>query len=343
MTLKELGLSLDTGRKHWSATDIKKLLDLISEKGFTTFHWHFSDFLGFRILLDSYPDIASEEHLTKTEMKELITYAKSKNITIMPEFDTPGHLTPLLKVYPEWGVEQLDDKGELVRSDNALDITNPEARRAIFTILKEIIDLFPNSQYFHLGADEFIPFGKVKEFPNLMRSSQELVGDAASGLESYVAFTNELIDFVKSYGMIPRVWNDGFMRNDFSSLLPLSKDVEICYWTRWDKGMATAQTWLDQGYKMVNYNDNYLYYVLGEHASYTYPTVESVNSGWEPYKFSSEQLTPVAQRKQVVGAYMSVWSDVPTAKTPSEILSDIEPVMAVVFEKVQSENKKEEK
>ncbi|SJZ63931.1 hexosaminidase [Pilibacter termitis] len=335
MSKKELGVLLDSGRKHWKKEEILALLDLIKEKGFNTFQWHFSDFLGFRVKLDSFPEIASDDHLSKEEMREIITYAEKLGIDIVPEFDTPGHLTPMLAKYPTWGVKQIDENGEVKHSDTALDITNPEAKQAVFTILEEILTLFPNSTHFHLGADEFIWFSKVQEFPDLISSSQALVGEVASGLESYVAYTNELIDFMNERGKTPRVWNDGFFRSDVVSKVELSKNVEICYWTKWDEAMATLDTWLEKGYKMLNYNDNYLYYVLGEHSSYTYPTAEKVREGWEEYKFSGEQMVPDAHKHQLVGTYLAIWSDKPEAKTPQEILADISPVMEVMREKVE--------
>lgn len=45
---------------------------------------------------------------------------------------------------------------------------------------------------------------------------------------------------------------------------------------------------LDKGYRLMNFNDNYLYYVLGEAAGYHYPTADKVSSGFHLFKFSGE-------------------------------------------------------
>ena len=56
----------------------------------------------------------------------------------------------------------------------------------------------------------------------------------------------------------------------------LNKNVEVCYWTNWDKGMAEVKEWLTKGYTLINFCDNDLFYVLGEEAGYSYPTAEKL-------------------------------------------------------------------
>ncbi|WYJ97037.1 hexosaminidase [Enterococcus sp. DIV0212c] len=313
--LTERIIMLDIGRKYFSFAGICNILERMATYGFNFLQLHFSENTGFRIESEKYPQLVSEKFLTKDEIKELIRYAESLSIEIIPDIDTPGHMEQLLKAHPQWQLTVEGLQGETSKVPSALDITNKEAVAFALSLYDEYMALFTNSRYFHIGADEFIDFDHIEQYPSL----------ADEGIKKFEAYVNIVANFVKSHGFTPRVWNDAFFRNGKTS--NLTKEVEITYWTRWQKAMAPLQTFLDEGYTVINFNDNYLYYVLGENAGYTYPSQEKIRQQWHPNLFSSEQRVPFGNQKQVKGAALAVWCDKPEAKTEKEIIIELTKLM----------------
>ena len=115
------------------------------------------------------------------------------------------------------------------------------------------------------------------------------LGSTASGIEPFIQYVNDLIYYLNGFGFIVRVWNDGFYRNDDQEHIHLTNQCEVSYWTRWNPHMAALETYLIRGYTMINHNDNFLYYVLGEAAGYQYPTYEKINEHFQLTTFASDQ------------------------------------------------------
>lgn len=92
-----------------------------------TFHWHLTDDQGWRIEIKKYPkltEIGSQRSetmvdyfythypfkydgkphggfYTQDEIKEVVAYAQSKYITVIPEIELPGHALAAIASYPE--------------------------------------------------------------------------------------------------------------------------------------------------------------------------------------------------------------------------------------------------
>lgn len=326
--------SIDIGRKFFPLAELLRLVDSLALFGFTHLQLHFSENEGFRIESKRYPNLMSNHYLTQAEIKSLIMHAKARYIEIIPDFDTPGHLKQVLKDYPKWQLEKINEAGQLVRDPAALDILNPEAVAFIKTIYQEFGELFIESRYFHIGADEFVNFDQIEKYPKLATYAKEHYNETASGIEVFIEFVNEMIAYIRQLGFIPRVWNDGFFRLNRNEALSLSSDCEISYWTKWDKNMAPAETFIQKGYQMINHNDNYLYYVLGEHSSYKYPTYESITSGFDLKLFASNQALNDTQAKQMTAVAISVWCDVPDAQTPETVIQSVFWLQVAMMQKV---------
>lgn len=69
-------------------------------------------------------------------------------------------------------------------------------------------------------------------------------------------------------------------------VVPLDPDVILTWWTNWHVQMRPLASALEADYRVVNFNDSLLYYVLGENAGYRYPTAERLAAaGWHPGLF----------------------------------------------------------
>ena len=321
---QERGLMIDNGRKYYSLKILLRIVDRMAKLGMNYLQLHFSENEGFRIESKKYPQICSNQHLTQTEIKKLILYAEERNISIIPEFDSPGHLQKILSKFQDYRLSLKNSDNEYKIYEKALDINNPNGVKFIESVWGEYLDLFSKSSIIHIGADEFIDFKEL-----LKQLSLE---DAQLVYDQYIKYINELSSYIESYGKKIRVWNDGIYRKEFSHNVVLNPKVQITYWTRWDSNMAEIKQILNKGHKVGNFNDNYLYFVLGEAAGYKYPTVERIRN-WSPDLFSDNQLVDL-DNTQNFGSYFCIWSDVPDALTEQEVYENICPLLGVMQEKL---------
>ena len=327
----EKALMLDMGRKFFTKEWILTLLDYMHELKMNTLQLHFSENEGFRIECEIIPEIVSEAHLKKVEVREIIEYAKVREIQLIPDFDTPGHLKQILQHYPHFLLEK-NEKCMEDKEVKALDITSKAAREFIKKIYAEFAELFKESTYFHIGADEFIDFEKVESYPKLIEYSREHYGSHATGMEVYVEYTNEIADFIKALGFTPRVWNDGFYRKNQACLVKLNKDIQVCYWTKWHPSMAEPETFIESGHQLINFCDNCFYYVLGENNGYTYPTEEKIRTEWQVNRFPHNGYLSQEHMKSVIGTSFAIWCDRPDAQTEAEVFSGIKGPLKAMME-----------
>ena len=61
-----------------------------------------------------------------------------------------------------------------------------------------------------------------------------------------------------------------------------AKDLQVAYWTGQGDRARPPVEYLRAGRKVVNYNDEYLYYVLGEPNTFVYPTGQRIYEQWTP-------------------------------------------------------------
>ncbi|BCA84655.1 hypothetical protein EsVE80_01780 [Enterococcus saigonensis] len=336
--IKERCLMIDIGRKFYSLKELKRLVRSMALFNFTHLQLHFSENEGFRIESKKHPEIVSEQYLTQKEVQELIAYCQNFYIEVIPDIDSPGHLEQVLKAYPDWQLKKIVE-GKTVADVRALDILNQAAVDFVFEIYQEYAVLFKDSRYFHIGADEFIDFDQVEIYPTLQKAALEKFGEAASGIEIFTEYVNNLVAKISALGFTVRVWNDGFYRLNRKEQLLLTKNCEISYWTRWNKNMAPVETFFEAGYQVVNHNDNYFYYVLGEMAGYSYPTYEKIQEGFVLNLFANNQLVSQRYLKQTPAVALAIWADKPDAQTSGEVIDNVFYLQAALNEKVTGKNR----
>lgn len=325
--IAERGLHLDMGRKYFTK---QWILDLIKEMSFSrlnTLQLHFSEHEGYRLECETYPDVMSDQYITKAEMREIIAAAQKYGVEIIPAFDSPGHLLTGLRNYPQFWLT--DSQGN--KAAGSLDINNPEAHQFIKNILAEYAELFRDSHYFHIGGDEFINFNKFADYPSLSQFGQAHVPDGivANGLDGYTAYINEIADYVKTLGFVPRIWNDGVYRRNMDIHVPLNPDIQICYWTRWEMNMETTEELLNKGHELINVND-LLYYVLTNPGSAyaTKPNARKIYNHWLPGDFAGVGTNLLPQKypasdPRIKGVSYAIWCDAPDRETEAEVSQGI--------------------
>ncbi len=263
---------LDAGRKYFSPENIKAMLDVMAEAGFTQLDLYFSDNQGFRFALDDmtittefgtydltpalgdgysdgskFPD-GTGKYLTQSEMDDIIAYANSKGIEIVGSINVPGHMGAILEEFPG-----LRYPG----SNSSIDLANEEAKAFAKAFVKKYAEYFASKgcEHFCFGADEWANDLGSMGFSVLYNN-----GDYH---KHFVPFFNEVAAIVKEAGLVPRAFNDGlYYKNDTS--VPMDSDVEVYYWSSGWPGydLASAATLDRMGNPLINTHQGY-YWVLG--------------------------------------------------------------------------------
>lgn len=319
---KVRGLHLDIGRKFYTKEWILALIRDLSRNRMNELCLHFSENEGFRIASDVHPEVPSLFHLSKDDVREIIRLANAYHIDVIPSLDCPGHLGQALQEHPRWRLKR--EMAEPLYS--AVDITNPEARAFVLELIDEYAELFSGSKTFHIGGDEFIDFNHFEQFPELEAYAKEHLGPECGGVDTYLDFLNQVIRHVKAKGFQVRVWNDGLFRLNLEEHIPLERGIQIAYWSSWDKAMAPLQTFLDRGYEVLNYNGDYLYYILLQREDYTDPSAGKIMTEWDPAIFPThpvkgKQVITEQNSKQFLGCCYSIWSDWPDLQDEAEVIA----------------------
>ena len=173
------GLLLDVARHFFPVEEVKKILDVMALYKMNRFHWHLTDDQGWRIEIKRYPKLTtigsvrkqtlvghqrrSTEYdgiphkgfYTQEQIKDVVAYAQSLGITIIPEIDLPGHMVAALAAYPELGCSggPYEVRQRWGIADESLCAGREMTMRFLEDVLTEVMDLFP-SEYIHIGGDE---------------------------------------------------------------------------------------------------------------------------------------------------------------------------------------------
>ncbi len=248
------GFMLDTVRHIFTVEEIKKLVDAAASVKMNVMHWHLTDDQGFRIYSSRRPDATLKGSVRKSsdfgrlketgeyggyftpeEMREVVDYCAERYITVIPEFDVPGHTSALLHAFP-----QISCKGEAVEVKTSQGIYSDilcagkeETFDIVFDILSDILEIFP-SEYIHIGGDE-APKTRWKECPHCQKRMREEGLKSEEELQGW--FTNRIVGFLKSKGRKAIVWNESLR----------SGIVD---------GSVTSQMWMDRKKHSVSFANN---------------------------------------------------------------------------------------
>jgi len=173
------GMHLDVGRHMFSVDFIKKYIDALAMLKMNTFHWHLTEDQGWRIEIKKHPKLqkvaayrketlighySDQPHqfdnkryggfYTQDEIKDVVAYAQSRHVTVIPEIELPGHAQAAISAYPNLGCtgEQVE-VAEKWGVFEHIYCSKDETFDFLEDVLDEVIELFP-SDYIHIGGDE---------------------------------------------------------------------------------------------------------------------------------------------------------------------------------------------
>jgi lysophospholipase L1-like esterase len=138
---------IDVGRNFQSLGSIKKQLDIMAMYKLNVFHWHLTDRPAWRIESKRYPELTNADNHRPTrdpgkfysydDIREIIEYAQSRHISVIPEIDMPGHSDSFIK---SMGVKMESEEG----------------MKILENVLDEFFDEIPSAMcpIIHIGSDE---------------------------------------------------------------------------------------------------------------------------------------------------------------------------------------------
>lgn len=339
------GMHLDVGRHFFPKEFVEKYIDEIAMYKMNTFHWHLTEDQGWRIEIKKYPKLTQRGawrdgsmvgpfsdqkfdsvryggYYTQKEIKEIVSYAKKRHITVVPEIEMPGHSLAALAAYPElsctggpfqvgkaWGVYD--------------DVYCP--KEATFTflenVLTEVCALFPGT-YIHIGGDECPKerWKKCKHCQALMKKNKLKNEDQ---LQSY--FIRRIEKFLNSKGKQIIGWDEILDGG-------LAPHAAVMSWRGTKGGIAAAM----QKHLVVMTPGSHCYFDYYQGAPQYeplaiggYTTVEKVYS-FEP----TPTELPAGDRKYILGAQGNVWTEY--IATPQQVEYMAIPRMIALAEVVWS-------
>ena len=218
------GGHLDVSRHFFSVKEVKQYIDLLAQYKMNVFHWHLTDDHGWRIEIEKYPrlnDIASWRvnrddvpwgeaeppkegedatyggFYTKEQVSEVVAYAATRHVQVIPEIEMPGHCAAVLAAYPGLACANDDTTyqvqiGPYWPPRAILCAGNDSVMQFLRDVLDEIVPLFP-SLYVHIGGDEAVkdnwrrcPLCQRRMAQEGLRDEEALQGWMIRAVEDYL-------------------------------------------------------------------------------------------------------------------------------------------------------------
>jgi hexosaminidase len=317
------GLMLDSVRHFQSVEYIKQFIDWMSLHKMNVLHWHLTDDQGWRLEIKKYPKLTSVGawrvpagqapladidpatkkprviggFYTQDQVRELVAYAATRHVTIVPEIEMPGHASAAVVAYPELGVSRTLPKA--VPSDWGIYTTLFNTDEATFRFLEDVIaetiDLFP-SEYIHVGGDEAWKDEWIAS-PKIQAKIKELGLKDEHELQSW--FIQRMEKFINARGRKMIGWDEILEGG-------LAPNATVMSWRGIDGAVAAANAGHDTVLSPAP--DLYLDH-WSSRGDYS-PGRSDTISLEMVYKFNPipEKIT-AAQEKHILGVQANLWAE----------------------------------
>lgn len=158
------GAMLDVARHFFGVEDVKRYIDDIALLKFNYLHLHLTDDQGWRIRIDSWPELTAAGATTeiggrgggfysKQQYGEIVSYAAERFITVVPEIDMPGHTNAAAVAYPQLSDTPVVPYEGIEVGFSSLAIRSETIYQFVDDVVREVAAMTPGP-YLHLGGDE---------------------------------------------------------------------------------------------------------------------------------------------------------------------------------------------
>lgn len=324
------GLHLDVSRHFFPKEFVMKCIGLMSEYKLNRFHWHLTDGAGWRIEIKKYPELTETSawrskmdylswwngdrryvtkdssgayggFYTQDEIREVVAYAASKHVMVIPEIEMPGHSEEVLAVYPHLGCT-----GKPYRNGEFC-IGNEQTFEFVENVLTEVLELFP-SEFIHIGGDEASKVAWKKCLKCQKRIKDERLKDEKE-LQSYMI--RRVGNFLKSKGRKLIGWDEILEGG-------LAPEATVMSWRGEKGGIEAARS----GHYVVMTPGVYCYFDSYQAEPQSQPYAIG---GFTPYlKTYSYHPVPSELTKEearyILGAQANVWAEYITTTSHVEYM-----------------------
>jgi hexosaminidase len=245
------GIHLDVARNFQSKEEVMKLLDVMSFYKLNKFHFHLTDDEGWRIEIPKLPELtqygafrghsedekdflfpaygsgpdpknsksAGNGFYTAEEYKEIVRYAASKYIEVIPEIDVPGHARAAIKAMqkrgePDFFLHDPNDKSEYLSVQNYPDNVICPCSESTYKFLDLVVWSFFRMhkeagtplKTLHIGGDE-VPAGVWEKSP----LCEKLMADdpkVNSVLDINYYFVRRMNEILRKYNLKTAGWEE---------------------------------------------------------------------------------------------------------------------------------------
>lgn len=331
------GMLLDVSRYFSSVDEVKKFLDMMEISKMNVFHWHLTDDQGWRVEIKKYPELTekgsrrrhtlvghhhvSKEYdgkpygegmwYTQDQIREVVRYAESKGITVIPEIDLPGHMMGALATYPQLGCTggPYEVWGKWGVSDDVLCAGKEESYTFLRDVLDEICGLFP-SEYVHIGGDE-CPKTRWENCPLCQAKISELglKDDQRHSAEHYLQshVMKQVAEFLAKRGKKVICWEEALQGE-------LAPGATVMAWRRNKYGHQAARL----GHDAVMTTRTHLYLDRyqsedKENEPLAHSSYLPVSMVWsyDPFVSEDKDAEPLTQEQKlhIIGIQSNVWRE----------------------------------
>ncbi len=321
------GMLFDNCRHMFSVDFIKRFIDQLAYHKLNKFHWPLTEDQGWRIEVKKYPrlqevaawrngtqvgpsrkkDVDSTRYggyYTQEQVKDIVAYAASRYVEVIPEIEMPGHSVAAITAYPYLGCTPASfETGRPHEVRKAWGVSKDlycAGNDSVFTflqdVLTEVMQLFP-SQYIHIGGDE-APHDAWKVCPKCQKRMKDENLATVEALQSW--FIRRMEKFINGSGKKLIGWEE-IMQGG------LTKNATVHSWLGVKSGLRASQ----MGNDVIMSPYSHLYFD-GYQAD---PSIEPFAIGYyvpidSVYAFEPVHPTMTAEEaKHVLGAQANLWTE----------------------------------
>ncbi|MEO6916568.1 MAG: beta-N-acetylhexosaminidase [Chitinophagaceae bacterium] len=329
------GFMLDVSRHYYSVDAIMEVIDLLALYKMNVLHWHLTDNEGWRLEIKKYPKLTNVGafrnempgsifykkdsvpltgtpyryggYYTQQQAKEVVAYAASRNITVIPEIEMPGHSGAALAAYPQFSCFGLAQpvpnsstwNGHMDSAQLAVNYCagNDSSFLFIQDILAEVMAIFP-STYIHIGGDE-VDKSYWKKCPRCQKRIRDEGLHNENELQGY--FINRVEKFLLANNKKLLGWDEILEGGIASSATVMS-------WRGEKGGIAAAK----QHHDVIMSPSDPLYFNRYQADPLHEPLAArfSINTLERVYKYDPQPNALSTQEKQfIIGGQAAIWTE----------------------------------
>lgn len=320
-------IMIDPARHFIPVADVKFFIDRIAKYKYNILQLHLTDDQGWRVEIKSHPQLTAKGAFrnskggnqgpdngfyTQDELKDIVKYAATRGIEVIPELDIPGHSAAFLAANPGTGCPFLHDCAINIgeTTNRMLCACNEDTYNIYADIFKELAEIFP-SQYIHLGGDEAAieaNWAKCDSCIALMKKSGYNSPEQLMNI-----FFGKMLSLVRQNGKKPILWceldNIYPPANDY--LFPYPADVTLVTW----RNALTPKC-----IELTRKHGHALIMAPGEHAYLDYPQYKGdlpefgnwgmpVTTLEQTYALDPGYNLPAEEQSHITGIMGTLWAE----------------------------------